>query len=129
MKLTRQKREIPKRQLNLPAMIDVVMLILIFFMVTSSFNRPEQHVDADVAAAMARAARLNLGADIGVGITGVAGPAEVDGKPVGTVHIAIDSERKSPALSVRFPPRRRDIKHRAAYSALFKIRQLLLDWT
>lgn len=32
-------------------MIDVVMLILIFFMVTSSFNKPEQHVDADVAAA------------------------------------------------------------------------------
>lgn len=50
MKLTRQKREMPKRPLNLPAMIDVVMLILIFFMVTSSFNRPEQHVDADVTA-------------------------------------------------------------------------------
>ncbi len=51
MRLTRQKRPIPRRVLNLPAMIDVVMLILIFFMVTSSFNRPEQHVDADVTAA------------------------------------------------------------------------------
>lgn len=51
MRLTRQKREVPRRVLNLPAMIDVVMLILIFFMVTSSFNRPEQHVDADVTAA------------------------------------------------------------------------------
>ena len=50
MRLTRQKREKSSSVLNLPAMIDVVMLILVFFMVTSSFNRPEQHVDADVTA-------------------------------------------------------------------------------
>jgi nicotinamide-nucleotide amidase len=85
-------------------------------------------VDPDVASAMARAARLNLSADFGVGITGVAGPAEVEGKPVGTVYIAIDSELKSTSLSVRYPPRRQEIKRRAVYSALFKLRQLLLGW-
>lgn len=50
MKLSRQKKQVDEGFLNLPAMIDVVMLLLIFFMVTSSFNRPEQHIDAEVAA-------------------------------------------------------------------------------
>ena len=84
-------------------------------------------VDPDVASAMAKAARLNLKADIGIGITGVAGPSEIEGKPVGTVHIAIDSEKRSASVSVRFPFRREEIKRRAAYSALFKLRQLLLQ--
>jgi nicotinamide-nucleotide amidase len=85
-------------------------------------------VDPEVAAAMAQAARLRLEADIGIGITGVAGPAEVEGKPVGTVHIAIDAEGKRSSLSVLYPPRRHEIKRRAVYSALFKLRQFLLDW-
>jgi nicotinamide-nucleotide amidase len=78
-----------------------------------------------VEATMARAARSRLGADIGAGLTGVAGPSEVEGKPVGTVHIAIDSDRGSASLSVRYPPRRNEVKRRAAYSTLFKLRQML----
>ena len=85
-------------------------------------------VDPEVAAAMAKAARLRLEADIGIGITGVAGPAQVEEKPVGTVHIAIDAERKRGSLSVLYPPRRHEIKRRAVSSALFKLRQFLLDW-
>ena len=85
-------------------------------------------VSPETTAAMAKAARLRLEADIGIGITGVAGPAEVEGKPVGTVHLAIDAERKITSLSVRYPPRRHEVKRRAVYSALFKLRQLLLDW-
>ncbi len=85
-------------------------------------------VAPEVAAAMAKAARLRLGADIGIGVTGVAGPDEVEGKPVGTVHIAIDAEGKRSALSTQYPPRRPEVKRRAVYSALFKLRQLLLDW-
>lgn len=85
-------------------------------------------VDPEVTAAMAQAARLRLEADIGIGITGVAGPAEVEEKPVGTVHIAIDAEGKRSSLSVLYPPRRHEIKRRAVFSALFKLRQFLLDW-
>ncbi|MDY6907696.1 MAG: competence/damage-inducible protein A, partial [Chloroflexota bacterium] len=47
-------------------------------------------VSAEVAAAMAHAAREGLGADIGVGLTGVAGPSPVEGKPPGVAYIAID---------------------------------------
>ena len=46
-------------------------------------------VDPDVAAAMARGVRQRLGADIGVATTGVAGPAEQDGAPPGTVFVAV----------------------------------------
>ena len=42
-----------------------------------------------VAAAMAAGAARLLGAVWGVATTGVAGPAEQDGHPVGTVHVAV----------------------------------------
>ncbi|MBE0481197.1 MAG: competence/damage-inducible protein A [Dehalococcoidia bacterium] len=83
-------------------------------------------VHPDVAVAMAGAARAKLGADIGIGITGVAGPSEVEGKPVGTVHIAVDVRGDASSLSLRLPPRRIDVKRRAVFSALFMLRQRLL---
>ncbi len=46
-------------------------------------------VDADVALELARGARVRLDATFGVGVTGVAGPDEQDGKPVGTVFVAV----------------------------------------
>ena len=47
-------------------------------------------VSLDAAAAMAAGAREVLGADVGIGVTGVAGPDEQDGHPVGTVFIGLD---------------------------------------
>ena len=48
-------------------------------------------VSAVVAAALARGARERLGAKIGLGITGIAGPTgATPGKPVGLAYIAID---------------------------------------
>jgi PncC family amidohydrolase len=52
----------------------------------------ERHgaVSQEVALAMARGARRRLETDVGVGITGVAGPgAEEDGKPAGLVYVAV----------------------------------------
>lgn len=46
-------------------------------------------VDAGVAAAMAEGARQRLGATYGLATTGVAGPDASEGKPPGTVHIAV----------------------------------------
>ncbi|MGZ3585332.1 MAG: competence/damage-inducible protein A, partial [Ktedonobacterales bacterium] len=48
-------------------------------------------ISVETARAMAQAARQRLGASVGVGITGVAGPALQEDKPVGTVHIAVAS--------------------------------------
>ncbi|HET6909361.1 MAG TPA: CinA family protein [Mycobacteriales bacterium] len=49
----------------------------------------EGPVSAHVAAALAAGARDRLFATYGVGVTGVAGPDEQNGQPVGTVHVAI----------------------------------------
>ena len=46
-------------------------------------------VSEDAAVAMAEGARRVLGADVALSLTGVAGPAEQDGQPVGTLCIAV----------------------------------------
>jgi nicotinamide-nucleotide amidase len=46
-------------------------------------------VDPDVAAALASGARERIGATWGLGLTGVAGPDPQDGKPVGTLYVAL----------------------------------------
>lgn len=46
-------------------------------------------VDPQVAAQMAAGVRKALGAAWGIATTGVAGPEEQDGKPVGTVYVAV----------------------------------------
>ena len=46
-------------------------------------------VHADVAAQMAFGAQERFGSTYGISTTGVAGPGESEGKPQGTVHIAI----------------------------------------
>jgi nicotinamide-nucleotide amidase len=47
-------------------------------------------ISEQTALAMARAVRKQLGADFGLGITGIAGPDTQEGKPVGTVYIAVE---------------------------------------
>jgi nicotinamide mononucleotide (NMN) deamidase PncC len=75
---------------------------------------------------MAGAARERLGADLGIGITGVAGPEPLEGKPVGTVHIALDDGRGPQAISYTFAQSRAAIKRRAVTTALFLLRRALL---
>ncbi len=56
-----------------------------------------------VAAALARGAREKLGATVGLGITGIAGPTgATPGKPVGLAYVAIDSQRLSRVRTCRF---------------------------
>src|SRR5512141_1357790 len=53
-------------------------------------------VSSVVAGARARGARTRLGAKVGLGITGIAGPGgATPGKPVGLVYVAIDSDKLS----------------------------------
>lgn len=61
-------------------------------------------VSSVVAAALARGARERLGADIGLGITGIAGPGgATPGKPVGLVYVAVDSDPHSSARKCAWP--------------------------
>jgi nicotinamide-nucleotide amidase len=89
----------------------------------------ERHgaVSSEVAESMAESARFRLGADIGVGITGVAGPDEQEGKPVGLVYIAICDNTKKKSVEMHFPPRRLEVKRRATVAALFALRRMLVS--
>ncbi|HEV2461350.1 MAG TPA: competence/damage-inducible protein A [Ktedonobacterales bacterium] len=83
-------------------------------------------ISVETAHAMAQAARSQLGANLGVGITGVAGPDTQEDEPVGTVHIAVASAERTSDTSQRFWGARTEIKSRTAYTALSLLRLHLL---
>ena len=81
----------------------------------------------EVAADMARAAREGLGADYGVGITGVAGGEPVEGHPPGTMHVAVHNGGHAEQVSYTFYQGRAATKRRAVTTALFLLRRALLS--
>jgi len=82
-------------------------------------------VSSQVAQDMARAARERIGADLGIGITGVAGPGELEGNPAGTVHIGLAHRGGTLHVGRRFPPQRGLVKERATMQALVELWSLL----
>ncbi|MBM3321769.1 MAG: competence/damage-inducible protein A [Candidatus Eisenbacteria bacterium] len=83
-------------------------------------------VSAEVAAELARRARARAGTDIGIGVTGVAGPESVEGKPVGLVYAALDADDGTIAREWRIPGSRDRVKDRAALHAINLVRLYLL---
>jgi nicotinamide-nucleotide amidase len=88
----------------------------------------EKHgvISSETASAMAAAARRNLDADYGIGITGVAGNDEIEGKSPGTMHIAVAGELGADHISYAFYQGRQATKRRAVTTALFLLRRILL---
>src|SRR5438477_9350981 len=61
-------------------------------------------VSSVVAGALARGSRARLGAKIGLGITGIAGPGgATPGKPVGLTYVAVDSDEHSAVKKHQWP--------------------------
>ena len=58
-------------------------------------------VSAEVAGALAERARVVVGADVGLGLVGVAGPAEQGGMPVGRVYLALSTDGSASAAAPR----------------------------
>lgn len=87
----------------------------------------EKHgaISAETAEAMAKAIREKLGADFGIGITGVAGPDSLEGKPAGQIYIAIAGPDEVKGFEMRVPPRRIVIKRRASNTALTELRKMI----
>ncbi|MET0919735.1 MAG: competence/damage-inducible protein A [Acidimicrobiia bacterium] len=84
-------------------------------------------VSEDAARQMAEAAQRVLGADVGISATGVAGPAEQDDQPVGTVFYGIaipgiDTE----VVSMRLPGDRERIRQFSTISVLNLLRMRLV---
>ncbi len=84
-------------------------------------------VSAEVAQALADGARSRLGADVGVGVTGVAGPGGgTEAKPVGLVWLSVAAgEAPHMTRSVNLPGGRADVRDRATTVAMHMIRRTL----
>jgi nicotinamide-nucleotide amidase len=75
-------------------------------------------VDPDVAAQMAQGVRRALRADVGLSTTGVAGPDPQDGKPVGTVHVAVATPETVVVSSLSLTGSRDEIRTQVVHRVL-----------
>ncbi len=91
----------------------------------------ERHgaVSSQVAVALAEGIRSRLGTDVGIGITGIAGPGgATEEKPVGLVWLSVSvAGGELLTRSVNLPGGRVDVRDRATTVAMHMIRRALLD--
>ncbi|WP_315373486.1 nicotinamide-nucleotide amidohydrolase family protein [uncultured Selenomonas sp.] len=85
-------------------------------------------VSEETAREMAEGVRHAIPADIGVGITGIAGPGGATAeKPVGLVYIAVAAEHMTHAVRHVFSGSRAEVKRQSTEAALAMVRDLILD--
>ncbi|HEX9090064.1 MAG TPA: CinA family protein [Anaerolineales bacterium] len=83
-------------------------------------------VSQETALEMARGIRVTLRADIGLSVTGIAGPSGgTPEKPVGTVWIGLSSANEEYARHFLWSGNRLKIKEQSAHTALELLRQYL----
>jgi competence/damage-inducible protein CinA-like protein len=84
-------------------------------------------VSPEVAIALADGARARFGADVGVGITGIAGPGGgTEDKPVGTVHLCVAGPGRRESRALVLPGSRSTVRERSVTRAMHLLRALLL---
>ncbi|WP_448614862.1 competence/damage-inducible protein A [Modestobacter sp. URMC 112] len=84
-------------------------------------------VSPEVALELAEGARRRFGADVGVGVTGIAGPGGGTAeKPVGTVHLAVVGPEGTATRSLVLPGSREAVRQRTTTVAVQLLRFLLL---
>jgi nicotinamide-nucleotide amidase len=87
---------------------------------------PGPVVSGDAAMQMAVGALRVLGSSVGLSVTGVAGPEEQDGQPVGTVFVGLVIGQSTPTFAeFRVPGDRERVRQYATISALNFLRQQL----
>ncbi|MGA2836620.1 MAG: competence/damage-inducible protein A [Acidimicrobiales bacterium] len=85
-------------------------------------------VSEDAARAMAVGARRVLGADVGLSVTGVAGPAGQDGRPPGTVFVGLARPGRDPeAFGFTVPGDRARVRQYATIAMLDLLRRTLVE--
>jgi competence/damage-inducible protein CinA-like protein len=88
----------------------------------------EKVVSGECAIQMAEGVRRVMGADVGVGVTGVAGPTEQEGEPVGTVWFGVALPGMAPeAVRTRMPGDRERVRQFSTISLLNLLRLRLLS--
>ena len=85
-------------------------------------------VSEPVAQAMAEGIRRRAGVEVGVGITGIAGPTgATENKPVGMVCISVVTPQQTVVRTFRFPGNRELVKTFATVTALDLVRRIILE--
>lgn len=85
-------------------------------------------VSKQTAKEMAEGVSVTTGADVGIGITGVAGPeGGTDEKPVGLVYIGCYVKEKAIAREYHFVGDRNDIREQSVMAALALLRVMILE--
>ena len=117
---------------NVPGVSEVLMEAVVTYSndskarrlgVDEALMRNRGAVSIEVAQAMAEGVRSTSGADLGVGITGIAGPAGgTSEKPVGLVYVALADASETTVQELRLGGNRRQIRERAAIAALNAVR-------
>ncbi len=82
-------------------------------------------VSETAARQMAHGARGRLGADVAVSLTGVAGPDEQDGQPVGTLYVGLVGPGFDEVRHARLPGQREQMRQFAVITALGFLRSAL----
>jgi nicotinamide-nucleotide amidase len=82
-------------------------------------------VSAGAAEAMASGVRRLLKSDVGLSVTGVAGPEEQDGQAPGTVFVGLDLDGALSSVALRLPGDRPRVRAYSAISALDVLRRAL----
>jgi competence/damage-inducible protein CinA-like protein len=83
-------------------------------------------VSAETASAMAAGVRATLGADVGLSVTGIAGPGGGSpAKPVGLVYVHVTSAEESRGIDFSYPGDRDSIRQRATVAVLHLARRVL----
>jgi len=86
----------------------------------------EGAVSSACAEAMAIGVRIAAGSDLGLSVTGVAGPdGGTDEKPVGTVYIGLSDGNKNTVVRHQFPGNRQQVRMRTACTALAMLQRHL----
>ena len=86
---------------------------------------PGPVVNEDTAGRMALGARRVLGSSVGLALTGVAGPAEQDGMPVGTVCIGLAVGDTVHTTTARLPGQREQVRQMSVITSLDFLRRRL----
>ena len=94
--------------------------------IPGSLIRTKGAVCREVATKMSKSIRRLGKTDFGIGITGIAGPTGgTSQKPVGTVFICVDRQKKNLCKRYRFTGSRKQIQRKAAIEALRLLKKLV----
>lgn len=89
---------------------------------------PGPVVSESAAREMARGVRAHLGSDVGLSLTGVAGPEEQDGQPVGTLWVGLScADGTERAMTITLPATRDQMRQFSVISALDFLRKYLQE--